>query len=177
MDKGAWQATVHGVEKSQTRLNNYHSSLTHDQLLNHKQCFGSVKVLVTQSCPTLWDFPDKNTGVGCHFLLQGIFPTWGLNPRLLRWQADSLLSSPPGKPKPHIFLAASLIQPSPQSQCFYTRLLFLLRILYHMVFGLFIFKKYNHLAFEQSYIQPKFFLVPPLYAIHEAGETGNEAER
>jgi len=22
-------------------------------------------------CP--WDFPDKNTGVGCHFLLQGIF--------------------------------------------------------------------------------------------------------
>ena len=26
-----------------------------------------------------WDFPGKNTGVGCHFLLQGIFPTqrWG----------------------------------------------------------------------------------------------------
>ena len=23
-----------------------------------------------------WDFPVKNTGVGCHFLLQGIFPTW-----------------------------------------------------------------------------------------------------
>ena len=23
-------------------------------------------------CP--WDFPGKNTGVGCHFLLQGIFP-------------------------------------------------------------------------------------------------------
>jgi len=27
----------------------------------------------------LWDFPGKNTGVGCHFLLQGIFPTHGLN--------------------------------------------------------------------------------------------------
>ena len=26
-----------------------------------------------------WDFPDKNTGVGFHFLLQGIFPNWGLN--------------------------------------------------------------------------------------------------
>ena len=26
------------------------------------------------------DFPGKNTGVGCHFLLQGIFPTQGLNP-------------------------------------------------------------------------------------------------
>ena len=34
-----------------------------------------------------WDFPDKNTGMGCHFLLQGIFPTQGLNPRLshCRW--------------------------------------------------------------------------------------------
>ena len=29
-----------------------------------------------------WDFPGKNTGVGCHFLLQGIFPTQGLNPGL-----------------------------------------------------------------------------------------------
>ena len=28
-------------------------------------------------CP--WDFPGKNTGVGCHFLLQEIFPTQGLN--------------------------------------------------------------------------------------------------
>ena len=29
-----------------------------------------------------WDFPGMNTGVGCHFLLQGIFPTQGLNPGL-----------------------------------------------------------------------------------------------
>ena len=27
-------------------------------------------------CP--WDSPGKNTGVGCHFLLRGIFPTQGL---------------------------------------------------------------------------------------------------
>ena len=40
-------------------------------------------------CP--WEFPGKNTGVGCHALLQRIFPTQGLNPRLLHWQADSLL--------------------------------------------------------------------------------------
>ena len=25
-----------------------------------------------------WDFLGKNTGVGCHFLLQGIFPTQAL---------------------------------------------------------------------------------------------------
>ena len=30
-----------------------------------------------------WDSPDMNTGVGCHFLLQGIFPTQGLNLGLL----------------------------------------------------------------------------------------------
>ena len=30
-----------------------------------------------------WDSPGKTTGVGCHFLLQGIFPTQGLNPGLL----------------------------------------------------------------------------------------------
>ena len=53
--------------------------------------------LVAQSCPTLCNpmdcsppgssvhgySPGKNTGVGCHVLLQGIFPTQGLNPGLL----------------------------------------------------------------------------------------------
>ena len=29
-----------------------------------------------------WNSPGKNTGVGCHFLLQGIFPTQGLNSRI-----------------------------------------------------------------------------------------------
>ena len=32
-------------------------------------------------CP--WDSPGKSTIVGCHFLLQGIFPTQGSNPGLL----------------------------------------------------------------------------------------------
>ena len=53
---------------------------------------------VTQTCPSLcnpmdcmlatrilhsWDFPGKSTGAGCHFLLQGILPTQGLNSDLL----------------------------------------------------------------------------------------------
>ena len=42
-------------------------------------------------CP--WGFPGKKTGVGCDFLLQGIFPTRGPNPYHLHWQADE----PPGK--------------------------------------------------------------------------------
>ena len=42
----------------------------------------------------LWHSPGKNTGVGCYALLQGIFPTLGLNPyllHLLHWQVGSLL--------------------------------------------------------------------------------------
>ena len=66
-----------------------------------------------QSCPTLcnpmdcsplgsscpWNFPGKNTGVDCHFLLQGIFPAQGTNLCLLcllLCQTDSLPLAPPG---------------------------------------------------------------------------------
>ena len=59
-----------------------------------------------QLCPTLfdsmdcspsdsspWDSPGKNTGLGCHFLLQGIFLMQGSNPcllHLLHWEENSL---------------------------------------------------------------------------------------
>ena len=51
---------------------------------------GSQKVKVSQSCLTLcnpmdyspWNSPSQNTGVGSLSLLQGIFPTQGLNPGL-----------------------------------------------------------------------------------------------
>ena len=43
-------------------------------------------------------FPSKTTGVGCHFLLQGIFSTQGLNLCLLKWQLDSLPLSHLGSP-------------------------------------------------------------------------------
>ena len=46
-----------------------------------------------------WDSPGKSTGVGCHALLQGIFPTQGWNTCLLHWQASSLPLVPPGKPQ------------------------------------------------------------------------------
>ena len=44
------------------------------------------------------DSPGKNTGAGCHFLLQGTFATQGSNLRLLCWKADSLPAEPLGKP-------------------------------------------------------------------------------
>ena len=49
------------------------------QLLSRINCLRSCGLLSGRFlCP--WDFPRKNTGVGCHFLLQGIFPTQGSNP-------------------------------------------------------------------------------------------------
>ena len=52
------------------------------------------------SC-VLGDSPGQNTGVGGHALLQGLFPTRGLNPRLLsplHWQACPLPPAPPWRP-------------------------------------------------------------------------------
>ena len=46
------------------------------------------------------DSPSSNTGVGCHGLLQGIFPTQALDSHLLlflRRQVGSLALEPPGK--------------------------------------------------------------------------------
>ena len=71
--------------------------------------------MCSQSCPTLCDLvycglpvspvhgdsPGENTAVGCLSLLQGIFPTQGLNLCLLslwHWQVGSLWVAPPGKP-------------------------------------------------------------------------------
>ena len=64
----------------------------------HAQSLVCVRLLATPwtvACqvPLSMGFPGKNTGVGCHFLLQGIFPTQGMNLHLLHplhWQGGSL---------------------------------------------------------------------------------------
>ena len=66
-------------------------------------CFSPVQlfaILWTVACQdsnppgsSVQDSPGKNTGMGCHALLQGIFLTQGSNPCLLcllYWQAGSL---------------------------------------------------------------------------------------
>ena len=54
---------------------------------------------VARQAPLSLDSPGKNTGVGCHLLLQGIFPAQKLNPALLRcrWILNQL--SYKGSPK------------------------------------------------------------------------------
>ena len=55
---------------------------------------------VARQAPLPMGLSGKNTGVGCHALLQGIFPTQGLKLcplHLLHWQAGSLPEAPLGK--------------------------------------------------------------------------------
>ena len=47
---------------------------------------------------SLWNSPDKNTGVGCHFILHWIFLTQGSNPSLTHYQANSLPLNQQGSP-------------------------------------------------------------------------------
>ena len=84
MDRGAWWATVRGVAKSRTRLSDF-TYLFKSMVF----CYSSLNGLkLTSKCrETLKNFclarkKSKRTGVGCHFLLQGIFLTQGLNPGL-----------------------------------------------------------------------------------------------
>ena len=64
----------------------------HCAALSHVRLFVTLWTVARQALYLL-DFPGKNTGVGYHFLLQGIFPTQGSNQCLLNWQTDSLMMS------------------------------------------------------------------------------------
>ena len=60
-------------------------------------------------CP--WDFPGKNTGVNCHFLLHGIFLTQGSNhvscrSCIGRW---ILIAEPPGKSQVIVYVCSNLV--------------------------------------------------------------------
>ena len=56
------------------------------KLHGHSVCAESFSCILWTAAARLlcpWDFPGKNTAVGCHFLLQGIFLTQGWNPRIV----------------------------------------------------------------------------------------------
>ena len=86
LTRGAWWARVHGITR-----------IRHDLASKPQLPQENTMCLVVQLCPTPCDPMDcsptgssvhgdssgKNTGMGCHALLQGIFPTQRLNPGLL----------------------------------------------------------------------------------------------
>ena len=79
---------------------------------------------VTQSCLTLHNpmdcslrgssvhgfFPGKSTGVGCHFLLLGIFPTQGLKPGLPHCRQTFYRLSHLGSPKRGVCIYIYMVQ-------------------------------------------------------------------
>ena len=89
---------------SQLFLHSFHqlfyTDCVHAQSLSRVWLFEAPRPVACQA-PLPMDYPGKNTGVGCHFLLQGIFPTQGLNSHLLwllYWQARFFTIESPGKP-------------------------------------------------------------------------------
>ena len=108
MDRGTWWATGHGTQPKKTK--NSHmwlmTTIWHaEAVLSHSVC---PTLCNLEDCSPLGssvhrDSPGKKSGVGCHGLLQGIFPTQGLNPHLLHWQADSLPMSHQQSPN-HIIM-------------------------------------------------------------------------
>ena len=96
MDRGGWQPEVYGVAQSWTRLKRLGSSSSSSSS-SSRPGLGLSCVSVAQLCLILCDpmdcnppgssihggSPGKNTGVGCHALLQGIFPAQGSNLHLL----------------------------------------------------------------------------------------------
>ena len=103
--KGAWRATVHGSSKSWTQLSDFtfthwrrkwqptpvllpgesqgRGSLVGCRLWGHTESTG-LKQLSSSSSRLFypWNSPGKNTGMGCHSLIQEIFLTQGFNPGL-----------------------------------------------------------------------------------------------
>ena len=79
-----------------------------------------------------WDFPGKNTGVCCHSLLQGIFPTQGSNLSLLHHRKIVHHLSHQGRHKNTGVGSHSLLQGIFPTQGSKLGLLHCMQILYHL---------------------------------------------
>ena len=89
MDCSAPGSSVHGIFQARVWKDAQHGSLLEKvskvKSFSHVRLFATPWIVTRLLCP--WDFPGKNIGVGCHFLLQGIFPSQGSNPGLPHcWQ-------------------------------------------------------------------------------------------
>ena len=75
-------------------------------VLGHYNCVRLFVVLCTIAHQSpLRDFSGKNAKVGCHALLQGIFPIQGLNPGLLHCR--QILYQPSNEVRPYLALGAN----------------------------------------------------------------------
>ena len=115
MDREAWRAAIHGVEKNQTRLSDW-TELNWTDVSWITSGKEKKKRKVAQSCPTLCD-PMDHTIRGIlqarileYFPSPGDPPNPGIEPRSLTLQVDSLPAKPQGKPKITGWGSLSLLQ-------------------------------------------------------------------
>ena len=66
--------------------------------LNISESLSCVQLFVTHGLYSPWNSPSQNTGAGSLSLLQGIFPTPGIEPRSFSLQTEFLPAEPQGKP-------------------------------------------------------------------------------
>ena len=100
VDFTSWEE---GLECSSKWRNGYWIPVVHDLSSESTVNAPVFPSLCVQSCLTEparllcpWDFPGKNTRVGCHFLLQGIFPTQGSNCiSYIPWTASRFCTTEP----------------------------------------------------------------------------------
>ena len=88
MGKGAWWAIVYGVTESQTQLSESTAAAAGMLSLDPMDC--------SRQAPLFVGFSRQEHWSGCLAILQGIFPTQGLDPgllHLLHWQAGFLITS------------------------------------------------------------------------------------
>ena len=104
MDRGAWWATVHGFANTTKQLSMHVIMKEKSESISSLVMADSLQPHELQPTRLLypWSSPGKNTGVGCHSLLQRIFLTQGMEPRSPTLQADSL-------PSEHVIVIQSKI--------------------------------------------------------------------
>ena len=105
-------------------------------------------------CP--WNSPGKNTGVGCHSLLQGIFPTQGWNPGLLHCRRILYHLSHQGmflmclgrhlQLRHHISKIATMVSSSAFYDFCFSYIIDLIRLFFQMVIQLFWYHGLNKLS-------------------------------
>ena len=66
----------------QDKMTIHLSCESESEVLSRFRLFATPRIVACAKLLRLWDFQGKSTGVGCHFLLQGILLTQGSNPGL-----------------------------------------------------------------------------------------------
>ena len=103
LEKPLMLRKIEGRRRRQQRIKmveRHHCLNGHEVKWKLFMCFDSLQ---PHGLYSPWNSPDQNTGVGCHFHLQGNFPNQGLNPGLPHFRMILYQLSHQGSPNGHEF--------------------------------------------------------------------------